>query len=240
MKTAALVPYLKSVPTLSGIIDRSPGDLKPWPGNSRIHPEKQLAMLSTSMATYGVTVPIIVDENDKILKGHGCLEAAKRLGLASVPTRVLFGLTNDQKRAYVIADNKAGELSRWDTTLLKSELEILIQQDFNIEVTGFSTAEIDIMFDEPQKSPSNDPDELQAKDIAVDVVSRPGDLWRVGNHLLLNGNALYAACYDLVMQGELAQMVITDASYNVPINGHVCGKGRVKHQEFVMASGEMS
>jgi DNA modification methylase len=197
-------------------------------------------MLTTSMATYGVTVPLIVDEDDWILKGHGCLEAAKRLGLTSVPTRVLFGLTNAQKRAYVIADNKAGELSRWDTTLLKSEMEILIQQEFDIEVTGFSTAEIDIMFDESQNSAPSDPDELQAEDIAVDVVSRPGDLWQAGKHFLLNGNALYAACYEIVMQGQLAQMVITDAPYNVPINGHVCGKGKKKHQEFVMASGEMS
>jgi DNA modification methylase len=159
------------------------------------------------------------------------------LGLATIPTRVIAGLTQVQKRAYVIADNKLSQLSAWDDHLLKAEIEVLIREDFAIETTGFSTAEIDIMFD---ATPNCDPDELQPEDIAQAVVSREGDLWQLGNHRLLCGSALGADCFKAVMSDRLADMVITDPPYNVPIDGHVCGSGKVKHREFAMASGEMS
>ena len=140
----------------------------------------------------------------------------------------------------MIADNKIALLSGWDATLLKAEMEILIQEDFDVETTGFSTAEIDLMFDVPAEGKGSDPDDLQEDDVVEQPVSRPGDLWLLGNHRLLCGDALNPESYQVVMQGNLAQMVITDAPYNVPISGHVCGNGKVKHKEFAMASGEMS
>ena len=226
--------------TASGIIERLPKDLKPWASNPRTHSEKQLTKLRASIQKFGFTAPVLTDESGVILSGHGRVHAAMSLGLPTIPTRVLTGLTETQKSAYVIADNKIAALSKWDDALLKSELEILIQQDFEIEVTGFSTAEIDIMFDDVNDSIASNPDDLQPEDETELVVSRVGDLWGLGDHRLLCGNALDATCYETLMQGDLAQMVITDFPYNVVINGHVCGNGKIKHKEFAMASGEMS
>ena len=174
------------------------------------------------------------------MSGHGRVEAARELGLGSVPTRLIAGLTQTQKRAYVIADNKLAQLSGWDSTLLRSELEILIRDDFEIETTGFSTAEIDIMLGGNEEPDGTDPDDLQNEDIVEEVVSRTGDLWKLGQHRLFCGDSLRPESFVAAMEGEKAQIVVTDPPYNVPIAGHVCGKGKVKHQEFAMAAGEMS
>ena len=224
----------------SGIIERSPEGLKPWPGNPRTHSDKQLAKIKASIQKFGFTAPVLVDEDGVILSGHGRVMAAKELDLETVPTRVISGLSQAKKRAYVIADNKIAQLSKWDDVLLKSEMEILIQENFDIETTGFSTAEIDIMFDESVESTGNQPDELQPEDIVEQIVSHEGDLWVLGDHLLICGDALKAEYYDAIMQGGLAQMVISDVPYNVKIDGHVGGNGKIKHREFAMASGEMS
>ena len=226
--------------TTSGIIERPPEDLKPWANNPRTHSEKQLTKLRASIQKFGFTAPVLTDESGVILSGHGRVQAAISLALPTIPTRIITGLTETQKSAYVIADNKIAALSKWDDALLKSELEILIQQDFDIEVTGFSTAEIDIMFEDVSDSIASNPDDLQPEDVTELVVSRVGDLWVLGDHRMLCGNALEATCYETLMQVELAQMVITDFPYNVAINGHVCGNGKIKHKEFAMASGEMS
>ena len=224
----------------SGLIDRRPGDLKPWPGNPRIHNDQQLAKLKTSIQKFGFTAPVLVDEAGVILSGHGRVQAAKALELPTIPTRVIAGLSEAKKRAYVIADNKLAQLAGWDATLLKDELELLIAENFDIETTGFSTAEIDILFDGAEEPSGSDPDDLQPDDIAAEVVSRVGDLWRLGNHSLLCGDALSPDSYKTIMQGALAQMVISDPPYNVPIDGHVCGSGKIHHKEFKMASGEMT
>ena len=224
---------------ISQIVERPPGDLKPWPGNPRTHSDKQLAKLKASIQTFGFTAPVLVDEAGVILSGHGRVQAAKELGLAQIPTRVLSGLSEVKKRAYVIADNKIAQLSGWDQTLLKSELEILIREEFEVEATGFSTAEIDLMFD-TETPAGSDPDDLQEEDIRAEVVSQPGDLWQLGHHRLLCGDALSPESYRALMRDERAQLVVSDPPYNVPIAGHVCGKGKVKHREFAMAAGEMS
>lgn len=224
----------------SGIIDRRPGDLKPWPGNPRIHSDKQLAKLKISIQKFGFTAPVLVDEAGTILSGHGRVQAAKALDLPTIPTRVIPDLSEAKKRAYVIADNKLAQLAGWDATLLKDELELLIAENFDIETTGFSTAEIDILFDDAEEPTGSDPDDLQPNVIATEVVSQVGDLWRLGNHFLLCGDALSPDSYKTIMQGDLAQMVISDPPHNVPIDGHVCGSGKIHHNEFKMASGEMT
>ena len=221
------------------IVERPPGELKPWPGNPRTHSDKQLAKLKASIQTFGFTAPVLVDEAGVILSGHGRVQAAKALGLPTIPTRVMAGLSEAKKRAYVIADNKIAQLSGWDQTLLKSELEILIREEFEVEATGFTTAEIDLMFD-AETAGGSDPDDLQQEDIRAEVVSRPGDLWQLGHHRLLCGDALSADSYRALLGAERAQLVVSDPPYNVPIAGHVCGTGKVKHKEFAMAAGEMS
>jgi len=224
---------------LEAIIHRSPHDLSPWPSNARTHSKKQLVKLKASIQKFGFTAPVLIDGQNTILSGHGRIEAAIELGLETIPTRVIAGLTETQKRAYVLADNKLAQLSGWDQDMLKSEMEILIQNDFSIDSTGFSTAEVDLMFDEGISSGSSD-DEILEDDVSEEVITKPGDLWKLGDHLLLCGDALEADSYATLLQSNQAQMVITDPPYNVKVNGHVCGKGKVKHQEFAMASGEMT
>lgn len=146
------------------LLHRSPEELKPYPGNARKHDEKQLAALMASIQEFGFTTVIITNEDGMVLAGHGRLEAAKRLGLAKVPTRVAEGLTKAQQRAYVLADNKTSLMSTWDHEQLRLELDQLVLDDFNIELTGFSTAEFDLMFDiEPPAQ--EDPNDLQPEDV---------------------------------------------------------------------------
>jgi DNA modification methylase len=227
-------PAHATQPTLSGIIDRSPADLKPRPGNPRIHSELQLTKLMASMRMYGVTKPVLVDESSVILCGHACVQAALRLNLTAIPTRVISGLTEAMKRGLAIGDNKLGLLSTWDDPLLKAEMALLIEDNFEIETIGFSTAEIDLMFEDPA-----DPED-QLPELPDAPVSRLGDLWLLGSHRLLCGDALKAESYLTVMDGGNAQMAITDPPFNLKIDGHVSGNGKVKHKEFPMASGEMS
>lgn len=236
------VAKLNSISTTKtgGIIDVPPADLKPWPNNPRTHSDKQLTKLKASIRKFGFTAPVLTDEHWTIIGGHGRVEAAKSLGLVTIPVRVISGLTDTQKRAYVIADNKIAEQSKWDKNLLKSELDQLMKEDFEVELTGLDTAEIDVMFDTSPEPDPNDPDDLKPEDIKIETVSRLGDLWQLGNHRLFCGNSLEAASYESLLKGVPVQLIVTDPPYNVPIKGHVCGSGKVKHKEFAMASGEMT
>ena len=227
-------PFTRS---LSDLQHRCPSALRPWPGNPRTHTDKQLAKLGANIARFGFTAPVLVDEHNLILSGHARVEAAKRLGLATIPVRVATGWSTPDKRTFVIADNKLALLSGWDPGLLKAEIALLIADDIEIEATGFSTAEVDLIFDDP---PGIDPDDVVPELLDSLAVSRLGDLWLLGTHKLLCGDALDAASYERLMAGDRAQMTITDPPYNVRIDGHAGGNGKVKHREFAMASGEMA
>ncbi len=222
-------------PTLSGIVERSPAELKPWPNNPRTHSDKQLVKLQSSIRAFGFTNPVLVDEAGVILSGHGRVQAAMAMGLASIPTRVISGLSAAGKRAYVLADNKIALLSSWDHDLLRDEIKLLIDDEYEIEMTGFDTVEIDLLIELPLADA-----ELQPQDVQEQVVSRLGDLWALGDHRLLCGDALAEASYLTLLGSDKAQMGITDPPYNVRIDGHAGGLGKLKHKEFAMASGEMS
>ncbi|GJL85314.1 MAG: methyltransferase [Micavibrio sp.] len=232
--------FPKINPCESGIVMKAPGDLKPWPNNARTHSEKQLAKIMASISEYSFTAPVLADENGRILSGHGRVEGAKRLKLDAIPVRVICGLTETQKRAYVIADNKIATEAGWDTNLLNIEFQALMEDDFKIELTGFDTAEIDVALEGVEEPEPGDPDDLQPEDVSEEVVTREGDVWLAGNHRIICGNALNSTSYISLMQGEYAQMVFTDPPYNVKIHNNVCGSGDIKHKEFAMASGEMS
>lgn len=240
MKNSSSKQGTRATASLSDLIERNPADLKPWPGNPRTHNDKQVIKLKASMRKFGVTVPPLIDENGTILSGHGRVLAALELGLATIPVRVITGLSESEKRAYVIADNKLALLSVWDPNLLKQEFMLLGDSDLEIELTGFSTAEVDLLLDVPDESVCTDPDDGFPEDLPRAPVSCAGDLWLLGKHRLLCGDALQNHMFEALMQGELAQMVISDLPYNVNIHGHVCGGGKVRHREFAMASGEMS
>jgi ParB-like chromosome segregation protein Spo0J len=138
------------------VVWRPVGDLKPFPGNPRRHPEAQIARLMRSIETIW-TNPILVDEAGTILAGHARLEAAKRLGLTEVPTLTIAGLSAAEKRAVVIADNRLPEQAVWDFELLKEHFKELIDLDFDVELTGFSTGEIDLLLDGKPASAATDP-----------------------------------------------------------------------------------
>ena len=221
--------------------------LRPRRGNPRTHTKKQIRQIADSIRTFGFTNPILVDHNNGIVAGHGRVEAAKLLGKAEVPTIRLEDMTEAEIRAYVIADNRLAENAGWDRDLLAIELQYLceLDLDFDVTITGFEMPEIDVLFGELQAAGS-DPDEADPADQtpAVDdsspATTRPGDLWLLGRHRLICGDATDPEIYARLLDGGRAQMVFTDPPYNVPIDGHVCGLGSVKHREFAMAAGEMS
>ena len=220
----------------------APGDLTPWATNARTHSKKQIRQIADSIETFGFTNPVLIDGARSILAGHGRVKAAMLLGLATVPCVRIEHMTPAQKRAYVLADNKLALNAGWDEDLLARELGALLEMpelDFDIDVTGFSIAEIDGLIEGVEPEEPGDPgDEL----VPAEALRRcqPGDLWRLGSHRLVCGNALDADVVGLLMGGELARMVFSDPPYNVPIDGHVGNSGKTQHREFAMASGEMS
>jgi DNA modification methylase len=215
--------------------------LKPHPQNPRVHKEKQISQIAQSIEAFGFNVPILVNDRQQVVAGHGRLLAARKLGWDTVPVIKLGHLNESQYSAFLIADNRLTENSSWDERLLGEQLKVLseLELDFELEVTGFEIAEIDVLIDGFEAVNEPDPDD-RLPAIEVSAVSASGDLWQLGKHRVLCGDSLVAENYARLMDGAKADLVITDSPYNVPIDGHASGLGRVHHREFVMASGEMS
>lgn len=225
------------------IIYCSVADITVNPRNARTHSRRQVHQICDSIKTFGFTNPLLVDEDGVLIAGHGRLEAAKHLGLERVPAIVLAHLSSAEKRALMLADNKIAENARWDREMLARELADLAsaELDFGLEVTGFEVAEIDLAIEELGQGDDEDDAEVAPEpDPQIPLVTRPGDLWTVGRHRVLCGNARHDEDMRRLMGPGLADAVFTDPPYNVPIQGHVSGKGRVKHPEFHEGSGEMS
>jgi DNA modification methylase len=222
------------------IVWRPVAELKAFPGNPRQHPEAQIARLMRSIRRVW-TNPILTDEAGTILAGHGRLEAAKRLGWTEVPTLTIARLTDAEKRTIVIADNRLPEQAVWDFDLLREHFKELIDLDFDVELTGFSTGEVDLLLDgKPGPAANDSADDLTGLGPQGSAISQLGDVWQLGRHRLVCGDALQSSSYELLLGDEAAQMLITDPPYNVRINGHAVGRGKARHREFKMASGEMS
>ena len=233
--TAALAPC-------AGIVEhRPPGDLKANSRNARTHGSKQIELLAAGITQFGFLVPVLIDEQDVILAGHGRVEAAKTLKMETVPTIRVSHLTPERKRAFVLADNRLAQLAGWDDQLLGIELEELfaLDLDFDIEITGFDTVDVDRL-DVVASAPGAQHEVVAEVDRKQPAISRLGDLWQLGPHRLICGSALEEDTYRHLLGDDRVQMVFSDPPYNVKIDGHVCGLGSVKHAEFAMASGEMS
>ncbi|WAT19278.1 site-specific DNA-methyltransferase [Aurantiacibacter sp. MUD11] len=219
------------------------GSIKPDPGNARTHSESQIAKIANSIEQFGFNNPILIDKRNVVIAGHGRLEAAKCLELQSVPVIRLEHLTPAQRKAYMLADNKLAELAGWDLPQLAVEFQALLDMDLQFEITdtGFEMAEIDQVLEESRlvEAGVEYEDEIPRLE-DVEPVARPGDLWRLGNHLLFCGDALQAESYVALLGSERANVVFTDPPYNVPIDGHVSGLGKTRHREFVQGAGEMS
>ena len=224
------------------ITEQSVRTLRPYPRNARRHSKKQIRQIADSIERFGFTNPVLVSDDGEIVAGHGRVEAAKLLGMKTVPTVALSHLSETERRAYVLADNKLALNAGWDQDLLALELQGLIDLDFDVEITGFSLSEIDLVLDEARERAPNTDDapEDRIPAMAGTAVSRQGDLWRLGRHRLICGDARNAEDYAALLDGAAVDLVFTDPPYNVPIDGHVCGLGRIRHSDFAMGVGEMS
>ncbi|MBZ9727197.1 site-specific DNA-methyltransferase [Mesorhizobium sp. CO1-1-11] len=215
--------------------------LRPYTGNARTHSKKQIRQIAESISRFGFTNPILVSDAGEIIAGHGRVMAAKELGIVAVPTLRLSHLSAEERRAYIVADNKLALNAGWDTEFLAIELQALIDIDFDVKLTGFSLAEIDLTLDHARNASAaaNDVADL-IPELPSAPVSRQGDVWLLGRHRLHCGDARSSDNVARLMSGETADLIFTDPPYNVAIDGNVGGLGSVRHREFAFASGEMS
>ncbi len=215
--------------------------LKPDPGNARQHSAKQVRQIAKSIESFGFNVPVLVDADGNVIAGHGRLLAARRLGWSEVPAIRLEHLSEGQKLAFMITDNRLAESAVWDDRLLAEQLKALasVELEFDIEAIGFDMGEIDLRI-ESLDTKTPEAKEPPIPNIAGPAVSRSGDLWLIGRHKVLCGDARDEAAHALLMGAERAAAVFTDPPYNVAIDGHVSGLGKIHHREFVMATGEMT
>jgi DNA modification methylase len=220
-------------------------DLVPDARNPRQHGKRQLRQISKAIRTFGFITPIVVDQENNIIAGHGRVLAAKQIGLNEVPAVRVTHLNSAALRAFAIADNRLNETSTWDDQILGEILSEISQLDlnFDLEATGFSAAEIDLYIGE--LSDGSDSDKADRVDAASPPknehpVSKVGDFWLLQDHRLLCADALDPTSYDDVLDKRTADVVFTDPPYNVRIHGNVSGSGNISHREFAMASGEMT
>ena len=216
------------------------GALTAFASNARTHSKQQICQIADSIRAFGFTNPILIDAENRIIAGHGRVEAAKLLGITEAPTIRLDDLGPDQIRAYVIADNRLAEKAGWDRSILAIEFQHLLTIDtgFDITLTGFEIPEIDLIIEESSKL--QDKDDVFALDEITQAVTQSGDLWQLGRHRVVCGNSLDEACFRTLMAGRQANLIFTDPPYNLAIRGNVSGKGSSQHREFAMASGEMN
>lgn len=217
--------------------------LNPYKRNARTHSKGQIKAIARSIERFGFTNPVLITSDNVILAGHGRVEAARLLGMTTVPVVRIEHLSEADVRAYILADNKLAERAGWDKEILAGELRYLIEQGYEVDLTGFETPEIDAVL---KVSLDQDSDELEdlVPEVRTLAVTRLGDLWSLGRntarrHALLAGDARDPAAIAHLMDGSpKAAMVLTDPPYNVKVQGHVTGNRR--HREFAMASSEMS
>jgi DNA modification methylase len=227
----------------SEIVLKSPYALRRNSRNARTHSKKQIRQIANSIDRFGFTAPVLVDSDCVILAGHGRVEAAKLLNLKTIPVIAIDHLSDAEKRVYILTDNKTALNAGWDQQILETELSellgILPDEGMDLTLTGFGEAEVDGLLlnsgsDRAQPSDENIP-EIPAK-----PVTQLDDMWEAGKHRIICGDARLAETFKRLMRGKKAIMVFTDPPYNVPIAGHVGGRGRTKHREFAVGVGELS
>lgn len=211
--------------------------LTAYANNARTHSKAQIRKIADSIRTFGFTNPILIDASNTIVAGHGRVAAAKLLGFEHVPTIRLEALTPSQVRAYVLADNRLALDAGWDEEILKIEFQnLILDNEIDISSSGFEIAEIDLVL---RVHGDEDPaDEIP--DAELRTTTTLGDLWQLGEHRIFCGDCRLEASFSTLMEDRRAGVVFTDPPYNVAIDGHVSGNGKIRHREFAMASGEMS
>ena len=209
---------------------RKSGDLIPYINNSRTHSEQQVQQVASSIKEFGFTNPILIDEGDGIIAGHGRLMAAQKLGLDEVPTITLKGLTEAQRKAYVIADNQLAMNADWDLDALKVEVERLTELDFDIDLLGFDEDMLAGLMEEDPAEGLTDEDDVP--DLEDDPVTVEGDVWILGNHRLMCGDSTSIDAVDKLMAGNKADMVFTDPPYNIDYQGVSDKRDKIKNDKM--------
>ena len=217
--------------------------IKPHPHNARTHSKKQIRQIADSIQAVGFASPVLIDEHGTLLAGHGRLEAAKLLAFKTVPAIVVAGLTEARKRALLLAENRIAQNAGWNRERLANEFltlpDLLLEDGLDITVTGFEPAEIDAVLTDFEDDGSDPLDDLDPALLSGPAVTRTGDLWQLGPHRLLCGDAREPRDLSRLMGRDRAHMAFLDPPYNVRVRD-ISGRGQVKHREFAMASGEMS
>ena len=191
----------------------SVNELVPYANNPRTHSEKQVTQVASSIKEFGFNNPILLDEGKGIIAGHGRLAAAKKLGLESVPTITLEGLTEAQRKAYVIADNKLTENSEWDYDLLTVEVERLKELDFDLDLTGFDDDELEALLKPTVVEGLTDEDEVPEP--PENPITKLGDIWILGNHRLMCGDSTSVDDVERLMTGTRPDLIHTDPPYGM-------------------------
>ena len=199
------------------IIYKKVQELIPYVNNSRTHSEEQVNQICASINEFGFTNPLLIDEKDSIIAGHGRLMASKKLGMEEVPCIVLEGLTEAQKKAYIIADNKMALNAGWDEELLKIELENLKELDFDLELTGFNVDELDDILGKNEEDVEIVEDEYEVE-LPEDPKAKLGDIYQLGNHRLMCGDSTSIDDVEKLMNGNKADMVFTDPPYGMNLD----------------------
>jgi len=212
-------------------------NLTPDPNNARKHSKKSLRAILSSVSRFGFVVPMIVDRSGLILAGNGRYYACLEGGIEEVPVIRVEFMTDEDYRAFALAENRIAELSGWDQDQLTKELNALFESGYALEPTGFTTAHLDFSLPEAK---ADEEERVELPDPHAKPITCLGDLWLIGPHRLYCGDSRLAESYEALLQGDVAAMIFADAPYGVPIAGHVSGLGKAQHREFLMMSGEQT
>ncbi len=217
--------------------------LRPYERNARTHSPEQVAQIAASIQEFGFTNPILVGEDDGIIAGHGRLAAAMDLGLTEVPVIVLDHLSAEQRRAYVLADNKLALNAGWDEELLAMELQELQLAEFDLSLLGWSDEELADLMPEVEELPPEDADADAVPEPPEEPVTKPGDVWLLGKHRVMCGDSTVIADVERLMDGSKADLLLTDPPYNVAVvggNHSLSPEERKKQGGLVIENDKMS
>jgi ParB-like chromosome segregation protein Spo0J len=214
--------------------------LRPYERNARTHSSEQVAQIAASIQEFGFTNPLLVDGSNGILAGHGRLAAAKDMGLAEVPVIVLDHLNDEQRRAYVLADNKLALNAGWDEDLLRLELSDLRLADFDLSLIGFSDDELAELLPDAEELPPEDADEESVPEAPADPVTKLGDVWLLGEHRVMCGDSTALTDVERLMDGKKADMVFTDPPYGVAYEGGHNDKKRQQIQNDALEGEDLT
>lgn len=220
---------------------RAIDSLSPFAENARKHSRSQIKKLQRSLTKFGWTNPLLIDDSGNLICGHGRLEAAKLNGETRVPVINLGAMSEEDRRAYIIADNRLAEDAEWSKELLRSELSGLIELGYDVELTGFDTFEIDglLSFDDTDGD-GREEERVELPDDEAVPIARLGDIWHIQEQRLGVGDCRDAAFVEHLLAGERIRLVLTDPPYGCKIENNVSGNGRIKHSDFLVGAGETS